>query len=88
MSAKFPRGGAGPFFARSLKSLFEHLYILIKNKFLHPMAIKLVLLLLSNNKSVMRYLVYYVIHNIYLTNDRGGTAISISDICNDILYNM
>ena len=54
------------------------------------MAMELVLLLLLNNKSVIRYsvLVHYIIYNTYIINDRRGTAISISDVCNDILYTM
>ena len=73
------------------KSSFEPLYICImidKVPIFHPMAMKLTLLLLLNNKSVISYsdLVYYIIS--YKTNGRRVTAISISDVCNGILYNM
>ena len=51
------------------------------------MAMKLILLLLSNNKSVMRYLV--LSHtNTYKTNGMRRTTISISDIYNDIIHNV
>ena len=36
----------------------------------------------------IQYLVYYIIHNTYKTNDRRRTTISISDIYNDILHNV
>ena len=34
------------------------------------------------------FLVYYIIHNTYKTNDRRRTTILISDIYNDILHNV
>ena len=45
-------------------------------KKVHFLALKLALLLLLNNKSVIRYSVYWynIIHNTYKTNDRRGTA--------------
>ena len=63
---------------------------MIKKVHFYPMAMKLILLLLSNNKSAMRYqyLVYYIIQNTYKTNERRRTTISISDIYNDILHNV
>ena len=36
----------------------------------------------------MHCILYYIIHNRYKTNDRGVTAISISDIYNEILHNV
>ena len=36
----------------------------------------------------MKQVSYYIIHNTHKTNGRRGTAIPISVICNNILYNM
>ena len=50
---------------------------------------KLILLLFSNNKSVMsQYLVYYIIYKTYITNDRRITTISIFYMYNDTLQNV
>ena len=62
---------------------------MIKKVHFYPMAMKLILLLLSNKKSVMsQYLVYYIIYKTYITNDRRRTTKSISDMYNDILHNV
>ena len=54
------------------------------------MATILILLLLSNNKSVISYSIFGILYHTQpiQTNDRRRTTISISDIDNDILYNM
>ena len=45
------------------KSSIEHLYFMTKKFILYPMAMKLTHLLLSNNKSVMRYSVFGILYH-------------------------
>ena len=64
---------------------------MIKMFLFHPMAMKLLHLILPNRKSVMRYLVfgiYYITHNTYNKVDRRLTAVSISEMYNTVLYNV
>ena len=73
------------------KSSFENLYVMIKKSFfiLWQWNFRY---LLSNNKSVMRYLVfgiYYIIRSTYKANNMIRTTISISDIYKkNILHNV
>ena len=50
-----------------------------KSQIFHPLVMQLGLFLLSINETVIRYsfyyLVNYIIHNTYNTNDRRDTAI-------------
>ena len=71
--------------------LFEILNIIFYDKkfIFYIMAMKLILLLLTKRLCCnIQYLVYYIIHITYKTNDKTGTAMSISDIYNDILHNL